>query len=96
MRAAPGAKYRLLHRVLGVLNRAQHPVAMGLQLAMAGGDQALERTLVAATGRLQQLAVLGALSSTSFVALMPRSQYGKRTSQSSPPMNIRIAFGRYV
>jgi hypothetical protein len=34
--AAPGAKQCVLQRVLGVLNRAKHPVAEGVELAAVG------------------------------------------------------------
>ncbi len=45
---APRAQQRLLQRVLGVVHRAQHPVAVGVQLAAVGLDQCGERALVAA------------------------------------------------
>jgi hypothetical protein len=46
--STPGGQQRLLHRVLGVLQRAEHPVAVELQLAAVPDDQLPEGVLVAA------------------------------------------------
>ena len=51
---APRAQQRLLQRVLRVLDGAEHPVAVRVQLAAIGRDQPAERRLVAAACRLQQ------------------------------------------
>jgi hypothetical protein len=40
--------------VLGVLHRAEHPVAVGVQLAPVVVDQLLERRRVTPAGRCQQ------------------------------------------
>jgi hypothetical protein len=56
---APGTQHRLLERVLGVVDRAEHPVAVGVQLAVVGLDQPAVGVLVAFAGRLEQLALLG-------------------------------------
>jgi hypothetical protein len=52
---APGRQQRLLQQVLGVLDRAEDPVAVQLQLAAAGIDQLAERLLVARAGTDQRL-----------------------------------------
>ena len=39
----PGADQRLLERILGVLHRAQHPVAVGVELGAVGLDQPRDR-----------------------------------------------------
>jgi hypothetical protein len=48
--AAPGPHQRFLHRVLGVVQRAEHPVAVGQQLVPVRRDQPVERAGVAAAG----------------------------------------------
>ena len=50
---APAAQQRVLERVLGVVQRAEHPVAVRVQLGAVGRDQVLERALVAASRRLR-------------------------------------------
>jgi len=51
--AAPRAQQRLLHRVLRVVDRAQHPVAVGEEHgAMLLGDLA-ERVRVAGSSRVE-------------------------------------------
>ena len=47
---APGAKQGVLKRVLGVVKRAEHPVAVGLQLAAERLHELGERALVTRTG----------------------------------------------
>jgi hypothetical protein len=47
---APGAQERLLHQVLGVLDRAEHPVAVHPQLAPVRLHQLGERGFVPAAG----------------------------------------------
>jgi hypothetical protein len=44
--AAPGAQHRLLHGVLGVVQRAEHAVGVRLELTAVGRDQALEGPLL--------------------------------------------------
>jgi hypothetical protein len=44
---APGGEQRLLDEILGVLHRAEHPVAVQLELAPVRFDQRRERALVA-------------------------------------------------
>ena len=56
--AAPRAQQRVLERVLGVVDRAEHPVAVRVELAAMGLDEAGEGILVAAPGRLEQLSLL--------------------------------------
>ena len=55
---------RVLERVLGVLHRAEHPVAVGVQLGAMGLHQPTEGILVAAAGGLQQLAFVHAVPHT--------------------------------
>src|SRR5204863_9831466 len=52
--AAPRAHERLLHRVLGVVQRAEHPVAVRLQLATVRRDQLLEGAGVAGARGVEQ------------------------------------------
>ena len=52
--AAPCSKQRLLERVVGVVRRAEHPVAVGVELAAVRLDELAERMLVPAAGRLEQ------------------------------------------
>ena len=44
--AAPRAQQRLLQRVLGVVGRAEHPVAVRVQLAPVGRDEVGEGGVV--------------------------------------------------
>ena len=44
---APGAQQRFLERILRVGHRAEHPIAVSVELAPVGRDEALERRLVA-------------------------------------------------
>ena len=50
LKPAPGRQQRLLKRVLGVLERAEDPVAVDLQLAPVGLGELAERLLVAGAG----------------------------------------------
>jgi hypothetical protein len=56
---APGAQQRLLHDVLRVLRRAQHAVAVDLERAPVGLDQAPEGALVAGLRGRDQRALVG-------------------------------------
>jgi len=42
------------HDILSILDRPEHPVAVHLQLALVGADQARERLLIARPGQCQQ------------------------------------------
>ena len=55
----PGAQQRLLHEVLGVVDRAEHPVAVDLQRVAVGLHELPERALVAGGRRGQEAALLG-------------------------------------
>ena len=55
---APGAQQRVLQRVLGVVHRAEHAVAVGVQLRAVGLEQAAECILVALLGGREQRALL--------------------------------------
>ena len=55
---APGPQQRLLERVLGVVDRAEHPVAVGVQLRATRLHEAAVGILVARASRLDQLALL--------------------------------------
>ena len=55
--AAPGAQHGLLHGVLGVVQRAEHPVGVRLELTAVGLDQAPEGALVARLSGDEQLAL---------------------------------------
>jgi hypothetical protein len=55
---APGAEEGLLESVLGVIDRAQHPVAVGVELSAVRLDQRPERILIAATGSLEQASLV--------------------------------------
>jgi hypothetical protein len=48
---APGAEQRVLERVLGVVERAEHAVAVGVELGSVRLDEAAERLGVAVHGR---------------------------------------------
>ena len=48
VQALPGAEQGVLEGVVGVLDRAQHPVAVGAQLGPVGLDQPGEGLVVAA------------------------------------------------
>jgi hypothetical protein len=52
--AAPGRHERLLEHVFGVLQRAEDPVAVQLELAAEGVGELPERQLIARTGAVQQ------------------------------------------
>ena len=52
---APGAEHRLLDHVLSVLHRAEHPVAVQVQLPAQGIGELAEGLLVAGAGTRQQL-----------------------------------------
>jgi hypothetical protein len=54
---APGAQERLLHQVLGVVQRAQHAIAVHQQLAAIGLAQQLKRLLVAGFGSGQLVGI---------------------------------------
>ena len=54
---APRAQQRVLHRVLGVVDRAEHAVAMGVEQSAMGLDEPRERVLVAGAGGVEQLAL---------------------------------------
>jgi hypothetical protein len=50
---APRPQERLLQRVLRVVDGAEHPVAVGVQLAAVGLDQTREGVLLAASGMIE-------------------------------------------
>ena len=91
--AAPGPQERLLERVLGIVHRSQHPVAVRVKLAVAGADQPLERGLVAAPGRPPAARDPGRLvvSRAHALTLDPRRGF----KLIGPPMNSPRSFGRY-
>ncbi len=47
----PRPHENLLHDVLGILDRPEHPVTMHLQLALERADQSFERQLIARPGQ---------------------------------------------
>ena len=51
---APGAQQRVLERVLGVVQGAEHPVAVRVELAAVGLDEPAEGVLVAGARRVEQ------------------------------------------
>ena len=51
---APGPEQRVLQRVLGIVHRPKHAVAMGMQLAAVALQQRSERRLIAAARTLEQ------------------------------------------
>ena len=53
--ATPGGEHRVLQRVLGVLERAEHPVAVHLQLAAMGLGDFAERLTIAGSSSIDQL-----------------------------------------
>ena len=55
---APGAQQRVLERVLGVVHRPEHPVAVRVQLPAVRVDQASEGALVAPAGGFEEVALL--------------------------------------
>jgi hypothetical protein len=54
----PGSHEHFLSDVFGVVERAEHPVAMQLKFGAVGGDQASERNLVTALGPSQEQGVI--------------------------------------
>ena len=56
---APGAQERVLQRVLGVVERAEHAVAVRVQLAAVRLDERSEGALVARAGGGQEVGVVG-------------------------------------
>jgi hypothetical protein len=63
---APGRQQRLLQQVLGILDRAEDPVAVELKLAPVGIDELAERLLVARAGADKSL--IGLQSSSSMTS----------------------------
>ena len=59
MHALPRAQERVLQRVVGVVERAEHPVAVGVQLGAMRLDERAERLRVAAGGGAEQVAAEG-------------------------------------
>ena len=55
--SAPGPEQRLLERVLGVLQRAEHPVAVRVQLPAVRVDERAEGLAVPSAGRLEHARV---------------------------------------
>ena len=81
--AAPGAQQRLLDDVLGVLGRAEHPVAVHLERPPVRLDQLAERPLVARLReREHALAVVGRGAAGQGVAC------GHRTVRRSPARKL--------
>ena len=76
---APGAQQRVLQRVLGVLGRAEHPVAVRVELAPVRRDEPPVGVLVAGARRVEQL----------LLGHRPASQ-----SASSPPASDAITLRR--
>src|SRR5262249_24974425 len=62
---APSTKQRLLERVLGVVQRAEHPVAVRLELGLVLLDDAREGGLVAGASRVERLPPIGGGRSSS-------------------------------
>ena len=56
-RPAPGAQQGVLQGVLGVVDRAEHAVAVGVQRAAVGLDEAPVGVLVAAAGGIEEVAL---------------------------------------
>jgi hypothetical protein len=56
--ALPGPQQRVLEGVLGVVDRAQHPIGVRMQLAAVGLDEPAKRLLVARAGGRQQRPLL--------------------------------------
>ena len=56
--ASPGPQERILEGVLGVVKRAEHPVAVSVKLGLVGLDEAAEGILVALAGRGEKLVLL--------------------------------------
>jgi hypothetical protein len=50
----PGAQERVLERVLGIVRRAKHPVAVGVQRGAVGLDEIAEGALVAGASKIDQ------------------------------------------
>jgi hypothetical protein len=51
----PGPQECVLEGILGVVKRAQHPVAVGLELPLVRLDEVAKRVLVAVPGDVEQL-----------------------------------------
>jgi hypothetical protein len=65
----PRAQERLLHRVLGLLEGPEHPVAVHVQLAPVALHQRRERRLVAGGGGRDDLVVVGGAGVVPLVVL---------------------------
>jgi hypothetical protein len=53
--SAPGAQHGVLERVVGVVQRAEHPVAVRVQLAAMRVDKGAERPLIALARSLEHI-----------------------------------------
>src|SRR6202035_3993720 len=71
----PGRDQGLLQRVLGILYRTQHPVAVHLQLALVGVDEPAERLPVSGPGQSDQLRGHHAHPRTPFPSLPPDNTF---------------------
>ena len=56
--APPRPEHGVLENVFGVVERAEHPVAVGMELRSVRGDEAPKRLLIAAASRSQQFRLL--------------------------------------
>jgi hypothetical protein len=54
---APGPQHRLLQRIVGVVHRSEHAVAVSMKLCAQRLDERPQRVLVAPLGRLEQAAL---------------------------------------
>ena len=74
--APPGCQQRLLHRVLGVVNRAEDPVAVQLQFTLIGADELAKRLIVSGPGQGRQVRghLLSPLASSCASALVSQVQ----------------------
>ena len=76
--AAPGAQERLLHRVLGLVERGEHPVAVHVQLAPVPLGDVGEGRAVAGGRRGHEGSVVGTRSLHGVVDFLQRSRCCRR------------------
>ena len=89
---APGAQQRLLQRVLGVVDRAEHPVAVRVQLPAVGLDEPREGGLVAAAGRVRSSASVrvATLSRGAISARIRPDRLPGRADEFAPRPGLRL------
>ena len=105
--ATPRGQQGLLQRILGILDRSEHPVTVHLQLAPVGIGELGERRTVSVPGHADQIRRHGAILSSPLLpapraAVVGRSLYRRRTDDelggsraefSCPPESVLATTG---